>query len=231
MKNHITHGVRRWAVQMIVSLFLFGLLLFLIAGKLNWIAGWVYLGMNAITQLLSALVLIPRQAGMLAERSKSHEGTKTWDRVLAPAIVIFGTLAVLTTAALDTRFGWSQPVSIGLWAFGVALAFVSQMFVLWGMASNPFFETMVRIQAEREHSVTSSGPYQWIRHPGYAGSLVYTLMVPLVLCSWWTFIPALLTIALIIARTGLEDQTLQMELPGYKEYAGRVQCRLVPGVW
>jgi protein-S-isoprenylcysteine O-methyltransferase Ste14 len=105
------------------------------------------------------------------------------------------------------------------------------MFVLWAMASNPFFATTVRIQAERGHTVASSGPYQWIRHPGYAGSLVYTLMTPLVLCSWWTVIPAVLTIALIILRTGLEDQTLKTELPGYEEYAGRVRHRLVPGVW
>jgi protein-S-isoprenylcysteine O-methyltransferase Ste14 len=168
---------------------------------------------------------------MLAERSKVREGTKGWDRILAPAIVIVGTLAVLTTAALDIRFGWSQPLSTGLWGFGVALAFASQIFVLWAMDSNSFFAATVRIQADRGHSVISSGPYQLIRHPGYAGSMVYTLLVPLVLCSWWTFIPALLTIALIIIRTRLEDETLQVELPGYKEYARRVRYRLIPSVW
>jgi protein-S-isoprenylcysteine O-methyltransferase Ste14 len=225
------NGVRRWAIQMIVSLFLFGFLLFFLAGTLNWIAGWVYLGMNAITQLLSASVLIPRQAGMLADRSGTHTGTKHWDRVLAPAITIFGTLAIIATAALDARFGWSQPSPPGLWGFSVVLAFASQMFVLWAMASNSFFATTVRIQADRGHTVTSSGPYQFMRHPGYAGSLVYTLLVPLVLRSWWTFIPALLTIVLIVIRTRLEDQTLQAELPGHKEYAVRVRYRLIPGVW
>jgi protein-S-isoprenylcysteine O-methyltransferase Ste14 len=168
---------------------------------------------------------------MLAERSKIREGTKDWDRILTPAILIVGTLALLATAALDVRFEWSGSFSTELWGFGLIFAFASQMFVLWAMASNPFFATTVRIQAERGHTVASSGPYQWIRHPGYAGSLVYTLMTPLVLCSWWTFIPAVLTIALIILRTGLEDQTLKMELPGYEEYAGRVRHRLVPGVW
>jgi protein-S-isoprenylcysteine O-methyltransferase Ste14 len=227
----VVNGIKRWAVQMIASVFILGLFLFLLAGKLNWTAGWVYLGMNAITQLLSAVVLIPHQAGMLAERSQVREGTKGWDRILAPAIVIVGTLAVLTTAALDIRFGWSQPLPTVLWGFGIALAFASQMFVLWAMDSNAFFATTVRIQADRGHIVTSSGPYRLIRHPGYAGSMLYTLLVPLVLRSWWTFIPALLTIALIIIRTKLEDQTLQEELPGYEEYAGRVRYRLVPGVW
>jgi protein-S-isoprenylcysteine O-methyltransferase Ste14 len=227
----IRKGIKRWSVQMIVSLVIFGALLFLIAGRWLWIAGWVYLGMNAVTQLLSAFVLIPRQGGMLAERSQIHEGTKDWDQVLAPAITIGGTLAVLVTAALDVRFGWSQSLPTGWQALGVAMAFASQMFVLWAMASNSFFSTTVRIQTDRGHAVTQTGPYRYVRHPGYAGALIYTLLVPIVLGSFWTFIPALITIFLIVIRTQLEDQTLQAELPGYKEYAARVKYRLVPDIW
>ncbi len=227
----VASGIRRWAGQMTAGLVVFGALLFLAAGKLSWTAGWVYLGMNALTQLLSAAVLIPRQGDMLAERSQVRQGTKSWDRWLAPLIVIVGTLAVLLTAGLDARFGWSQPLNGSLWAGGIAVAFASQMFVLWAMASNPFFSTTVRIQDERGHSVTRSGPYGLVRHPGYAGSLVYNLAIPLVLGSWWTFIPALLTLALIVVRTGLEDRALQGELPGYSEYAALVKYRLVPGIW
>ena len=230
-RSTIRKGIKRWSVQMIVSLLIFGALLFLIAGKWLWIAGWVYLAMNAVTQLLSAFVLIPRQGGMLAERSKVHEDTKDWDRVLAPAITIVGTLAVLAIAALDVRLGWSPDFPAGWQGLGVAFAFASQMFVLWAMASNSFFSTMVRIQTDRGHVVTQGGPYRYIRHPGYAGALVYTLLLPIVLGSWWTFIPALITILLIIIRTRLEDQTLQAELPGYKEYMARVKYRLVPGIW
>lgn len=230
-RTPVVDGVKPWAVQMIASLLIFGTLLFLLAGTLDWIAGWVYLGMNAITQLLSAIVLIPRQAGMLAERSRVREGTKGWDRFLVPAITIFGTLSVLTTAALDSRFGWSGPILMGLWVTGIVFAFLSQMFVLWAMASNPFFAMTVRIQNDRGHEVICRGPYRYVRHPGYAGSLVYTLLVPLILQSWWTFIPALVTVVLIVVRTRLEDRTLQLELPGYKEYAGMVRYRLIPGLW
>lgn len=230
-KAEITSGILRWARQMTVMLVIFGAILFLTAGRLNWAAGWVYLGMNALTQLLSAIVLIPRQAGMLSERSKVREGTKAWDRILAPAIVIVGTLALLITAGLDARFGWSAPVNAGWWALGIAAAFASQMFVLWAMASNPFFAATVRIQDDRGQSVTSSGPYHLVRHPGYAGSLIYNLAAPLVLGSWWAFLPALFTILLLFIRTGLEDRTLQAELPGYKAYTTRVRYRLIPGVW
>ena len=101
----IARGVLRWAGQMVVSLVIFGALLFLAAGRLNWIQGWVYLGMNALTQFLSAIFLIPRRPDMLAERSQVQYGTKGWDRFLAPAIVLVGSLAVLITAGLDIRFG------------------------------------------------------------------------------------------------------------------------------
>jgi protein-S-isoprenylcysteine O-methyltransferase Ste14 len=230
-KADIERGILRWAGQMIAALVFAWVILFLAAGRLDWTAGWVYLGMNFLTQALSAVVLLPRQPGMLAERSKVREGTKGWDRVFAPAIVVFGTLAVLVTAGLDARFGWSDPISSSLWGLALVVAFGSQMFVLWAMASNPFFATTVRIQDERGQRVVSSGPYQIVRHPGYLGSLIYNLVIPLVLGSWWTFLPALLTIVLLILRTRLEDRTLQAELPGYRAYAAAVRRRLIPGIW
>jgi protein-S-isoprenylcysteine O-methyltransferase Ste14 len=224
-------GIIRWIGQMTFALVFFGTVLFLSAGTSSWRNGWIYLGMNALTQVLSALVLIPRQPDMLDERSKVREGTKGYDRILAPAIVIFGTLAVLITAGLDARFGWSGTLNGWLLGAGVTLAFLSQLFVLWAMASNPFFALTVRIQDDRGHTVINNGPYQLVRHPGYAGSLLYNLAIPLVLNSWWTYIPAILTAVLILVRTGLEDRTLLEELPEYRAFATKVRCRLLPGIW
>jgi protein-S-isoprenylcysteine O-methyltransferase Ste14 len=34
-----------------------------------------------------------------------------------------------------------------------------------------------------------------------------------------------------VMRTVLEDQTLQSELPGYRDYARRVRYRLIPGIY
>lgn len=228
---NIARGVARWAAQMTAALVIFGMIMFVSAGTLQWTTGWAYLGLNALTQILSGIVLIPRQPDMLAERSRAQPGTKSWDRLLAPLIVVFGTLAVLVTAGLDFRFGWSDPIHTTLWLTGLALAFCSQMFVLWAMASNTFFATTVRIQDSRGHSVVSAGPYRLVRHPGYAGSVIYNLVMPLVLNSLWVILPAVLTILLLIVRTRLEDRTLHMELPGYREYSAQVRFRLIPGVW
>jgi protein-S-isoprenylcysteine O-methyltransferase Ste14 len=224
-------GILRWAIQMLVSLIIAWLVLFLSAGRLNWTAGWAFFGLNAINQILSSFLLVRRQPDMLADRSKAQSGTKGWDKFFAPAIAIVGSLAMFMTAGLDARLGWSEPVSSSVWLFALIVAFGSQIFVLWAMASNPFFATTVRIQKERDHIVVNQGPYRLVRHPGYLGSIIYTLFSPLVLNSFWTFFPAVLTVVLLIIRTRLEDRTLQGELPGYAAYATTTRYRLFPGIW
>lgn len=99
------------------------------------------------------------------------------------------------------------------------------------MNSNPYFYATVRVQEERGHQTITSGPYQYVRHPGYVGAILWIISAPLVLGSWWALIPGGLTAALLIVRTALEDRSLQAELTGYAEYAGRVRYRLLPGVW
>lgn len=226
-----SRGVARWAMQIILMTLITGIVLFLAAGRLSWIGGWAFLGLNIFTQTLSAIILIPRQPDMLTERTAVRQGTKRYDRLLTPLITIFGTLAIILVAGLDARFAWSSMIPIGLWGAALLLTLACQIFVLWAMASNRFFATTVRIQEERGHQVIESGPYRYIRHPGYAGSVIYTLLIPLVLGSYWTYAPAVFTVLLLLLRTALEDRTLQAELPGYAEYAQKVRSRLIPGVW
>ncbi|MGB8983048.1 MAG: isoprenylcysteine carboxylmethyltransferase family protein [Anaerolineales bacterium] len=226
-----TRGVKRWAIQMIIGTVIFGTILFLSAGRLNWVEGWVYLVMNSVTQFISAIVLTSRNPDLLTERSGVGKRTKSWDQYLSIAVAVIAPLAIMITAGLDARF---QAISIygsNAWVFGIVLAFLCQMFVLWAMASNPFFALTVRIQDERGHSVVHRGPYQLVRHPGYLGSILFSLLCPLVLGSKWVALPALLSCILIIIRTGLEDTTLHAELPGYGEYASKVRWRLFPGIW
>jgi protein-S-isoprenylcysteine O-methyltransferase Ste14 len=229
--SNYSKGITRWILQIVVMTVITGVILFVSADRLNWVGGWAFLGLNIFTQLLSAIILVPRQPDMLADRSQVGEGTKSWDRLLTPAITIFGTLAIIVVAGLDARFAWSSTIPSGIWWAALLLALFCQLFVLWAMASNRFFATTVRIQEERGHQVVNTGPYSIIRHPGYAGSMVYTLLISLVLGSYWTYLPAVLTVILLVVRTRLEDRTLQSELPGYAEYMEKVHHRLIPGVW
>jgi len=96
---------------------------------------------------------------------------------------------------------------------------------------NKFFAAVVRIQSDRDHKVIDSGPYRLVRHPGYAGSFLASLLIPLALSTYWVYIPVLLANLVIILRTAKEDHFLRAELPGYAEYAQKTRYRLLPEIW
>jgi len=111
------------------------------------------------------------------------------------------------------------------------LLVLSAFLLNWAMAVNPFFEPTVRIQKERDHKVIASGPYNFVRHPGYLAGLSYIFSVPLIIGSIFSLIPAGIYMILVIARTSLKDRTLNRELTGYAEYSKKVRYRLFPWVW
>jgi len=101
----------------------------------------------------------------------------------------------------------------------------------WALIENKFFSGVVRIQQDRGHYVVTTGPYRCLRHPGYAGTLLFYLVMPILFDSLWAFIPSLLFFIVTLLRTSLEDRTLQAELPGYADYAKKTRYRLFPGIW
>lgn len=225
----------RATVRWLLSVTLIGAILtaglFLGAGQLHWPMGWAYVLIFATTQALIAVFVIRRNPQLAAERAQTRTSEiAPWDRPLAGIVGLFGPLAILVVAGLDQRFGWSEVPPV-LQSAALTVAVVGALFTVWAMASNPFFYGRVRIEKERGHAVASSGPYRLVRHPGYLGAAVTDGFAALMLDSWWAAVPALLTIAVIVLRTSLEDRTLVQELDGYGEYAQRVRYRLLPGIW
>jgi protein-S-isoprenylcysteine O-methyltransferase Ste14 len=108
---------------------------------------------------------------------------------------------------------------------------LGQTLFLVSRRENRFFSTVVRIQKERGHTVCDTGLYSVIRHPGYAGMILGTIGLPLVLGSVWSGMLCLVSIVPLIVRTSMEDHTLLEELNGYREYAGRTRFRLLSGIW
>jgi protein-S-isoprenylcysteine O-methyltransferase Ste14 len=114
---------------------------------------------------------------------------------------------------------------------GYILFLVGMGILTWAEAVNKFFEVAVRIQTDRGHKVIDTGPYAIVRHPGYVGGILFFEGSAISLGSVWALLPAGLVSCLLILRTRWEDQSLQAELPGYKEYTQLVCYKLVPGVW
>jgi protein-S-isoprenylcysteine O-methyltransferase Ste14 len=179
------------------------------------------------------IILIPINPDLLVEREKGlrAKGVKSWDRWIAALAGGVFPMASWIVAGLDFRFGWTEslPLAIHLGGLlGMALGFA---LFLWAMACNAFFAEGVRIQTERGHTVATGGPYRYVRHPGYSGAILAMVASPLLLGSLWALIPAIMSAALYVVRTSLEDKLLKAELPGYEEYAHRTRYRLMPGVW
>ena len=221
----------RWLVRETLGNLILIAILFGIVGRWDWWMGWALSGVYIFWTVLSAVLILPVNPDMLAERARPHAGTKKWDMVIL-TLIGFLMVAEYVVASLDVRLGWSPQLPLALQIIGFVLAAFGYDFLLvWSMASNAFFVATVRIQTERQHQVVSSGPYYYVRHPGYLGTLLLHWGVPLMLNSLWAIIPAIMVTVVLIVRTILEDKTLQAELAGYQEYAERVRYRLLPGIW
>ena len=222
-------GISR-LIQVFGSMVVMGVVLFLAAGRLDWIAAWVYLILNLLIVATIGLYVARRNPDLINERGRIGKSAKGWDKVvmILYTLTMFGFCVV---AGLDAvRFGWTT-MHVSLQAAGVIGLFLSMAITYWAMLSNPFLSTVVRIQDDRGHQVVSTGPYRWVRHPMYVGVIILWLSTALILGSWWALAPGLIIAVIFVVRTALEDRMLQAELPGYADYAKRVRQRLVPGVW
>ena len=222
----------RVVVQLLVFVGVIPFLPLLISRRWDWWEAWVYAIIYILGFVLSRMLAAQRHPDLLAERARftQHENAKSWDKWLAPLVGLGGGLIPLI-AGLDAPFGWSPTLSLPVKILALVIILAGYSLGSYALIENRFFSGMVRIQTDRGHHVVSSGPYRWLRHPGYAGALLAYLATPLFLDSWWAFLPAVLLTILLVIRTALEDRTLQDELTGYREYAGQVHYRLLPGVW
>jgi protein-S-isoprenylcysteine O-methyltransferase Ste14 len=204
----------------------------LISRHWDWWEAWVYALSGILNFAISRVLAARRHPDLIAERARymQHENAKAWDKLLAPFLGLGGILMMLV-AGLDALFGWPPTYSLPLKILSLVIILAGYALGSYALIENRFFSGMVRLQTDRGHQVVSSGPYRWMRHPGYAGALLTYLATPLFLDSSWAFLPTVFTMILFVIRTALEDRFLQDELEGYRDYARRVRYRLLPGVW
>lgn len=166
----------------------------------------------------------------LNHRGAWHAGVKRFDLVFAAVWLLAGLLTPIVAGLDAARFHWT---ALPWWCFhiGTVILFAATGIAAWAMVENEHFEQFARIQDDRDHHVVTSGPYRFIRHPGYAAAVVGAVSTPLLFGSGWTFPLAGLVAALFVVRTKLEDDVLRAELPGYSTYAKKTLRRLVPFIW
>lgn len=227
----VSTGIIKRVTTLVTFLVFNALLLFVSAGNFRWTWAWIFLGICLLSVAINGAFLLRRSPETIAERGSGLGGTRAWDRLVAGGWALSLYLALPLVSGLDARFGWSGVISTRLHILGALLVALGLELAGWAMIANAYFSTAVRIQTERGHAVCRSGPYRFVRHPGYVGFILQALGTPLLLGSWWALIPGLVTVILAVIRTSLEDRMLQGELPGYTDFVRDVRYRLLPGVW
>ena len=220
----------RFLIREYMGAILIAVVLFISAGHIKWFMAWALFGITLLWITGTVVVLIRRNPGLIAERLGLKKDTKTWDKVII-SIVGISSLTKLILAGLDQRYGWTIRIPQPYQITAMIVSALAYGLFLWSTAVNAFFSQTVRIQKERNHSVCKDGPYRFVRHPGYLGSLSYECFTPIMLGSFWAWIPGIFSGTLFILRTLLEDRTLKQELPGYRKYTEEVRYRLIPGIW
>ena len=221
-------------VARLVLLGLFGpVLLFVSSGDLRWAEGWAYSAFALVYSVVGRLALFKKSPGLAAERAKgfSRADVEPWDRKIVPWIALILPSLMMIAAGLDRRLGGAPHFAVWVEMVSAVPAAAGALFGLWAALTNPFFSSVARIQTERGQRVVSAGPYRLVRHPGYAGTILFNLLTPLVLGSSWAFIPAAPLVVLTVIRTRFEDRMLREKLEGYRDYAAEVRFRLLPGLW
>ena len=213
----------------VIGLAVFGLILFVPAGTLNYWQAWVFIAVFIVCTLVPSVYLAVKDPAALQRRMKAGPTAETRS---VQKLVITGTIlaviAVLVISALDHRFGWSSVptpiVIVGNILVAVGLV-VAQLVVI----QNSYAAATIRV--EEDQTVVSTGLYGLVRHPMYVGTLIMMIGTPLALDSYWGLLAMVLALPVLAARIEDEEKMLRLELEGYDEYTRKVHYRLVPGIW
>ncbi len=195
------------------------------AGRWDLPLAWAALGVYAAFVVLAQILMDPE---LRRERMKPAPGGI--DRHIRWAMLPF-ILGYWMVAGLDIRWHAAETIPQAWQSLGLAGLTASLGLALWAMTQNRFFSPVVRIQTERGHHLITSGPYRFIRHPGYLGGAASALSGAIALGSKWALLPAAGVVGVLIRRAIIEDRFLLRELAGYLEYSRTVRYRLVPGIW
>ncbi len=226
----VSRGVIRRFATVAAFLVFDGAILFVSAGRLDWIWAWVFLGICVLSMAVNGAILLRSSPETIAERGRPG-ATQAWDKVVAGIWALALFVLVPLISGLDARYGWTGSLRAEWNSAGAVVLVAGLGLAGWAMIANAFFSTAVRIQTDRGHTVCRSGPYRFVRHPGYLGFILQSLGTPVVLGSLYGLVPGTLAAAVMVLRTSLEDRMLQCELAGYQGFGREVRYRLCPGIW
>ena len=216
----------RALVKFLFGLILVGALLFLPAGSIEYLNGWLFIGLLFVPMLILGVVLLIKAPELLEKRISVKEKQNTQKGVVAVSGLLF--VAGFVVAGLDFRFVWSE---VPIWVVIASSVILLISYALYAevMRENAYLSRTVEVQENQK--VIDTGLYGIVRHPMYAVTIWLFLSIPLVLGSWWSLLCFAPYVVVIVVRILNEEKVLEAGLEGYTEYKKRVKYRLLPFVW
>jgi len=204
-----------------------GLLLFLAAGTAHYWQAWGFLTVFFGASFLITFYLTKKDPALLSRRlSAGPTAEKNKAQKIIMVFTTIGFIALLIVPALDHRFQWSN-VPLYMVIGGDTLTALGFCIIFLVYKENTFASATIEVASHQR--VISTGPYAIVRHPMYAGGLIYLLGMPFALGSCWGLIVLAAIAPFLIWRLFDEERFLSINLPGYTEYCAKVRWRLVPG--
>lgn len=210
----------------LLGVVLVGLLIFLPAGTFSFFNGWLFMGILFIPMFFAGMVMMIKNPNLLKSRLGAKEKQEEQSAVVKLSGIMF--LAGFIIAGLGYRFGRNTlPKEIVIAATVVFLI----AYILYAeiLRENTYLSRTIEIQENQK--VIDTGLYGIIRHPMYSVTLLLFLSMPLVLGSIYSFLIFMLYPFIIVKRIKGEEEFLERELNGYREYKQKVKYRLIPFIW
>lgn len=212
--------------KFLLGVVLVGVLVFLPAGTLNYLYGWIFMAILFVPMFIAGIVMMIKNPNLLKSRLQAKEKQKEQSLVVKLSGLMF--LAGFIVAGLGVRFNWFLlPKSVVIVASVVFL--VAYLLYAEVLRENTYLSRTIEVQENQK--VIDTGLYGVVRHPMYSVTLLLFLSMPLVLGSLFSFIIFLVYPFIIANRIKHEEAFLEKELEGYKEYKNKVKYRLIPFIW
>lgn len=199
-------------------------ILFSASGRLDWAMAWLYCAGYSVYVIVSQFIAPVELEQPAGRRAILDIVLVFLYRMTHPVILV---LAGLEFNNLQGQFPLGMVIQAIIFLF---LLFIFALMV-WAEKVNRNYDVHFPTQETQNQQIVTTGPYQFIRHPGYLGLFMLSLARPLVLGSLLGLVPGIIGAVVIILLTVIEDRALQNNLDGYKSYTQTVKYRLFEGIW
>ena len=213
-------------IKFALGVLIIGILIFLPANTINFLNGWLFMGLLFIPMFIAGIIMMIKSPDLLRKRLNAKEKENEQKQVVALSGLMF--FAGFIISGLNFRYSWIVIPNIVVIISSI-IFIISYILYAEVLKENAYLSRTIEVQENQK--VVDTGLYGIVRHPMYSVTILLFLSMPLVLGSIISFVIFLVYPLIIAKRIKNEEAVLEKELVGYSEYKKKVKYRLIPFFW